>query len=85
MSPETFVSAHSAVSDTRDAVERFYAAVRARDPKGIADLIDDWFAADVVVSEPDSLVYGGRYEGSMRCGDCSPGAPRHDRCSMVRT
>ena len=63
MSPETFVSAHSAVSDTRDAVERFYAAVRARDPKGIADLIDDWFAADVVVSEPDSLVYGGRYEG----------------------
>ena len=63
MSPETSVSAHSGLSDTREAVERFYAAVRARDPEAIADLIDGWCAADVVVSEPDSLVYGGRYEG----------------------
>lgn len=63
MSPETFVSPHSAVSDMREAVERFYAAVRARDPQAIADLIDGWFATDVVVSEPESLVYGGRYEG----------------------
>ena len=63
MSPETSVSPHSGLSDTREAVERFYAAVRARDPQAIADLIDGWFAADVVVSEPGSLVYGGRYEG----------------------
>jgi hypothetical protein len=63
LSPETSVSPHSGLSDTREAVERFYAAVRARDPEGIAELIDSWFAADVVVSEPDSLVYGGRYEG----------------------
>jgi hypothetical protein len=63
MSPETFVSPHGAVSDTREAVERFYAAVRGRDSKGITDLIGGWFAADVVVSEPESLVYGGRYEG----------------------
>ena len=63
MSPETFVHPLGAFSDTREVVERFYAAVRARDEAAVADLVQDWFAPDVVVKEPESLIYGGSYAG----------------------
>jgi hypothetical protein len=63
MTPETYISPIGAPSDPREVVERFYAAVSAKNVDAIVQLADDRFAPDVVVREPESLPYGGSYEG----------------------
>jgi ketosteroid isomerase-like protein len=45
-------------------VERFYAAVAARDGDAIAAVVDDHFAEDVAFEWPPSLPYGGRVDGA---------------------
>jgi ketosteroid isomerase-like protein len=58
-----YVPTYGGTSDLREVVERFYAAIGAADVAALSELIDAAFAPDVVVREPDSLVYGGTYEG----------------------
>jgi ketosteroid isomerase-like protein len=44
-------------------IDRFYAAVIAKDGDAIAAAIDDGFAEDAVMRISDSLPYGGAYSG----------------------
>src|SRR5262245_28446469 len=50
-------------SAQRAAIDRFYAAVIAKDADAIAAAIDDGFAEDAVMRISDSLPYGGPYAG----------------------
>jgi ketosteroid isomerase-like protein len=50
-------------SEQRAAIDRFYAAVIARDADAIAAAIDDGFAPDAVLRISDSLPYGGVHAG----------------------
>jgi len=66
MSPEAFLDDSAGRSDIRDVVERFYAAIAAKDPDALATVIDGAFASDVVLEVPDSLPHGGITEGVER-------------------
>jgi ketosteroid isomerase-like protein len=61
--PETYFSGQPWTSDVREVVERFYEAARTRDAASIAELVDERFAAEAVVREPESLPFGGAHEG----------------------
>lgn len=51
------------VSANRSVVDRFYAAVIAKDGEAIAAAIEDGFAPDAVLRLSDSLPYGGAHIG----------------------
>jgi hypothetical protein len=50
-------------SANRQTIDRFYAAVIAKDGDAIHEAIEDGFAPDAVMRISDSLPYGGAYTG----------------------
>jgi ketosteroid isomerase-like protein len=61
--PETYYSGQTWSSDVREVVERFYDALRRGDTDAIDELVEERFAPDVVARQPESLPFGGVYEG----------------------
>ena len=64
MCPEALRVGGGERSDVREVVETFYDSVNRRDAAGLSEVIAEYFAPDVVLRLPDSLPYGGTYEGS---------------------
>jgi ketosteroid isomerase-like protein len=63
-----------------DVVRKVYAAFNSCDPARIATMAAECFADDIVVREPESLPWGGVYEGldivtAMTVGISSPESP----------
>lgn len=60
------MSSHPAGGAAANAalVERFYAAVAARDGAALTVIVDDHFVEDASIEWPASLPFGGRVEGS---------------------
>jgi hypothetical protein len=55
-----------AISHPSAVVRQFYAYAQAREIEQLLALVDEYFASDVVLHEPESLPYGGAYEGRDR-------------------
>jgi ketosteroid isomerase-like protein len=64
MSPEALRVAGGEGSDVREIVETFYECLNRRDAGALDELISEHFWPDAVLRLPDSLPYGGVYEGS---------------------
>jgi ketosteroid isomerase-like protein len=78
--PETYFSGQTWSSDVREVVERFYDALRGGDKDAIAELVDERFAPGVVARQPESLPFGGAYEGlaavkALYATLAAPGSP----------
>jgi ketosteroid isomerase-like protein len=78
--PETYFSGQTWSSDVREVVERFYDALRSGDEDAIAELVDERFAPGVVARQPESLPFGGSYEGigavkGLYATIAAPGSP----------
>jgi ketosteroid isomerase-like protein len=73
-------AADTSRTGAEEVVRAVYAAFTSADPEKIERAVRELFADDVVVHEPESLPWGGRYDGietvaAMTVGLADPSAP----------